>query len=308
MPEPLTSLVGGTTLVARRLALRLASKLPANWVQLLAKPLDPDDLSSRDPDFIRESAIPVLDFLRTQYFRTDVEGAEHVPREGPFIAIANHNGGPMMPDLWVMLSYYWAQFGLERPAYAMVHDVVFQIPLLGSLLSKLGALRASKENADKVLDAGGVLLVYPGGELDCLRSFARRNVIDFHGRTGFIELAMRRGVPLVPVVNAGGHETAITLWSSRALARLTGLEALTRIKTVPVMMGLPWGLWVGGFVPFLPLPAKFDYRVGKPLRFRPGAKLHRDPEAVHRAYVTIVDSMQDMLDQLVSRRRLPVLG
>jgi 1-acyl-sn-glycerol-3-phosphate acyltransferase len=270
--------------------------------------LDPDDLEARDPEFIARYALPALVALRERYFRSEYEGAEYFPTEGPAIGISNHNGGPILADCWVMISYYWTLFGVERPAYAMVHDAVFRLPLLRNFLIKVGALRASRKNAEKVLDRGGVVLIFPGGELDCLRSFWRRHTIDFHGRSGFIELAMKRGVPVVPVVNVGGHETAVTLFSSRALARWTGLQKLTRVRTVPLSIGLPWGIWATGFVPFLPLPAKFSYKVGKPFYFRKDPAGCDDPEKVRRAYVAITDSMQDIMDELASRRRFPVIG
>jgi 1-acyl-sn-glycerol-3-phosphate acyltransferase len=270
--------------------------------------LDPDDPSQRDPAFIEESVLPFISWLRRVYFRTELEGLENVPGEGPFIAVCNHNGGPVLPDLWVMLSYWWSHFGIERPGYAMVHDAVFRIPLLGNFLIKLGALRARRQNAEKVLEMGGVVLAYPGGELDCLRPFSRRNVIDFYGHDGFVRLAMEKEVPIVPVVNIGGHEVYVTLFSSRLLAKLSGMERLTRVKTLPLNLGLPWGIWATGFVPFLPLPAKFEYRVGKPIELRNSAHLASNELAVRQVYYRIVDDMQGMLDEMASRRRLPILG
>ncbi len=279
----------------------------SEFLEILSHDLDPDDPDMRDVDFIHRYAIPGMQALRTWYFRSEYEGVEHIPREGPVMVVSNHSGGPMLPDCWIMLSHYWALLGTERPAYALVHDTIFRVPYLRNFMIRIGALRATRENAEKVLERGGTLLLFPGGDLDCFRSFWRRNRIDLFGRTGFIELAMRYGVPVVPVVNAGGHETAFTIHSSRALARWSGLDRLLRMKTVPITIGLPWGLWVGHW-PFLPLPAKISYKVGKPLQFRADSGLHRDPHALRRAYGAIVDDMQDMLDQLASRRRLPVIG
>jgi 1-acyl-sn-glycerol-3-phosphate acyltransferase len=182
--------------------------------------------------------------------------------------------------------------------------------VLRNLLIKMGALRAAKANARKVLEMGGVLLIFPGGELDCLRSFSRRNKVDFHGRSGFLDLALEHEVPIVPVVNAGGHEVYFTLFSSQLLARWTGMTALTRVKTLPINVGLPWGIWPTGFVPFVPLPAKFDYKVGKPIEVRRTGRPHpaRDAAAKRRAYGLVTSSMQGMLDDLAARRRFPVLG
>src|SRR5262245_35131921 len=156
----------------------------------LSHDVDPSDPANRDPEFIRTVALPAFDALRTNYFLPEIEGRENSPRQRPFIAVANHNGGPVLPDCWVLVSYWWSALGPERPAYAMVHDAPLRVPLLRSFLIKVGGLRASSENAEKVLGLGAPLVIYPGGELDCLKSFWRRHTVDFHGRTGFIELAL----------------------------------------------------------------------------------------------------------------------
>src|SRR5438552_17212083 len=144
---------------------------------------------------------------------------ENVPRDRPFIAVANHNGGPILPDCWVLAAYWWSLLGVERPAYAMVHDAALGIPLLRTFLLKMGGLRASHENAEKVLRLGASLLIYPGGELDCLKSFWRRHTIAFHARTGSVRLALEHGGPTRPGADAGGQEVSFPLLSTARLAR-----------------------------------------------------------------------------------------
>src|SRR5437870_9209006 len=289
-------------------ASRETSGLAMQLADLFVHDVDVSDPGARDPEFIREIALPFFDALRIHYFRAEIDGADNVPRDRPFIAVANHNGGPLLPDCWVLVSYWWSLLGVERPAYAMVHDAALRIPLLRTFLVKMGGLRASRENAAKVLRLGAPLLVYPGGELDCLKSFWRRHTIDFHGRTGFIELALRTGAPILPVVNVGGHEVYFTVYSSQRLARWTGMARLTRVKTLPANIGLPWGLWLTGFLPYLPLPAKFVYRIGEPIHLGHDVRRARDRRAVQDAYARVTGVMQDMLDDLARRRRMPVLG
>jgi 1-acyl-sn-glycerol-3-phosphate acyltransferase len=275
---------------------------------LLLEDLDPDNPAHRDPDFIKEYAEPILRFIARHYFRLDNEGIENLPREGPLIVVANHGGGPILPDVWMMAGYWWGFYGIDIPAYALVHDLPFRIPVLRNALIKVGALRASRQNAAKVLEIGGVLLVFPGGESEAQRSFWQRDKIDFRGRTGFIEVALERGVPILPVVNVGGHEVYFTLFSSRLLARLTGLERLTGVKTLPLNVGLPWGVWLTGFLPYLPLPSKIVHKVGKPLHLPKDPKLAKNPKFVREVYTEITRTMQKMLDGLAAKRSFPVLG
>jgi 1-acyl-sn-glycerol-3-phosphate acyltransferase len=169
-------------------------------------------------------------------------------------------------------------------------------------------MRASRENASKVLDLGGVVVAYPGGTVEALRSFRNRNRIDFGGHTGFIEVALEHGVPILPVVNIGGHEVYFTLFSSQLLARLTGMERLTGVKTLPVNLGLPWGIWPTGFLPYFPLPSKIVFRVGKPIHLPRDPKLARNRRFVSKVLSEVSASMQYMLDDLASHRRFPILG
>lgn len=270
--------------------------------------LDPDDLRGRDPDFIREVGQPFCDFLRERYFRSEIEGLEHVPRSGSFIAVANHSGGPLLPDVWLMVSYFWERFGVDAPSYALVHDAAFRIPGVRDFLIRIGALRASRRNAEKVLEAGGALLITPGGDREALRSFWRRNRLELGGHSAFVEWAFRFGAPVLPLVNVGAHEVYFTLFSSRALAKYSGLERLTRVKTVPLNLGLPWGLWLTGFLPYLPLPARVSFMVARPVPFPKRPELADNADAVQHAFVKVGDTMQGMLDQLAARRRFPVLG
>jgi 1-acyl-sn-glycerol-3-phosphate acyltransferase len=155
---------------------------------------------------------------------------------------------------------------------------------------------------------GGSLLAFPGGELEAQRSFRERNTIDFRGRTGFIEVALEYGAPILPVVNVGGHEVYFTLFSSRLLAEITGFRALTGLKTLSANIGLPWGLWPTSLLPYLPLPAKLTYRVGKPIQVPKDPALAKDRAFVGKLYDQITGTMQSMVDELAAKRQSPVLG
>jgi 1-acyl-sn-glycerol-3-phosphate acyltransferase len=267
-----------------------------------------DDLARRDPDFIREYAEPLLNLISRHYFRTTFEDPQNVPTTGPVIGVANHGGGPLLPDVLMLVAQWWKVLGVDRPGYAMVHDLAFRVPGLRDLLLRLGGLPASQENARRVLEIGGTVLAFPGGEAEAQRSFRKRDRIDFRGRTGFVELALEFGAPIVPVVNVGGHEVYITLFSSELLARVTGLRRLMGLKTLPVNLGLPWGIWPTGFLPYLPLPAKISFRVGKAVQVPKDPALAKDRLYVAKLYTEITRTMQTMVDELAAERRFPILG
>ena len=291
-----------------RTLLRGMSRAAGQVSRIWGRGMDPSDPSNQDPDFIEKVALPVLRILLKHYFRTEAEGLENIPREGPFLVVSNHNGGPILPDTWMMLAIYWSEFGAARPGYAVVHDFAFRVPVVKTFLGKVGAIRASRENARKILEMGGPLVVYPGGTEDCFKSFWKRHKICFENRTGFIRLALEKKVPILPVVSTGGHEVYFTLLSSRKLAKWTGLSRWARVKSCPVNVGLPWGIWMTGFLPYIPLPAKLKFKVGTLIHLEPPPSRAMENGFVEASYRRVVHIMQGMLEELAAERRWPVLG
>src|SRR5205814_9753215 len=100
----------------------------------------------------------------------------------------------------------------------------------------------------------------------------------------------------------------LTLVSSQRLAEWTAIARVTRVKTLPVNLGRPWGLWARGFVPCLPLPAKLGHKVGEPIHVGHDPEAARRPDVVRGLYRKVAGIIQDMLDELAGRRRLPVIG
>jgi hypothetical protein len=98
------------------------------------------------------------------------------------------------------------------------------------------------------------------------------------------------------------------VYSSRRLAEWTGLARLTGVKSMPINVGLPWGVWPTGFLPFFPLPAKIVYKIGKPIDVPSDPALARDRRLVKQLYHEVIASMQTMVDELAARRRFPILG
>ncbi len=125
------------------------------------------------------------------------------------------------------------------------------------------------------------------------------------GRKGFLKVAHRDRVPLVPVVSIGGQETALFLSRGEQLARWLRLDSLFRLKVLPISLALPWGLNVGDMLGHLPLPAKITIEVLDPIDLR--ARFGDEPDW-DAAYEEVVASMQEALDRLEAERRLPILG
>ena len=256
------------------------------------------DLDERDPDYIRED-LPGLWMLASLYFRADVRGLEHIPEEGPVLLVGNHSGGNLTPDTHVFTLAFSTYFGVERRFHQLAHNLVLSMPGLGRL-RKYGTVAATHENAERALDVGAALLVYPGGDYEVHRPSWESARVDFGGRRGFIRLAQRKGVPLVPVVSIGGQETALFLSRGERLAKLLGLDRMFRLKVLPLSIALPWIVNVGDMLGHWPLPAKITIQVLPPIDV--------EDMDLDDAYELVVGRMQTTLTALQQERRLPVLG
>ena len=256
------------------------------------------DLDERDPDYIRES-LPGLWMLASLYFRADVRGLHHIPEEGPVLLVGNHSGGNLTPDTHVFTLAFTTYFGVERRFHQLAHNLVLSMPGLG-LLRKFGTVAATPANAEYALRAGAALLVYPGGDYEVHRPSWESAKIDFGGRRGFIRLAQRHGVPLVPVVSIGGQETALFVSRGEWLARLLAVDRMFRLKVLPISIALPWIANIGDMLGHVPLPAKITVQVLPPIDV--------DRLDVDEAYDLVVGRMQHTLSALQAERRLPVLG
>jgi 1-acyl-sn-glycerol-3-phosphate acyltransferase len=265
------------------------------------------DLDERDPDYIRDH-LPLLWMLSSVYLRAEVRGMENIPEGGPVLLVGNHSGGNMIVDTFAFTLAFETHFGVERPFYQLAHNLVL---LLGPFmpwipnLRKFGTIPAGHANAEKALDAGAAVLVYPGGDYETHRPSWESAKVDFNGRNGFSRLALRNDVPIVPVVSIGGQETALFLSRGEGLARLLHLDRMFRLKVLPISLALPWGINIGDMLTHFPLPAKITTEVLPQVHLREEYGPKPDIDAV---YNDVLARMQRSLTDLASERRLPVLG
>jgi 1-acyl-sn-glycerol-3-phosphate acyltransferase len=186
----------------------------------------------------------------------------------------------------------------------MGHQTGISFPLLNRILIPIGAVRGSGRNAHILLDRGEKLLIYPGGELDSMRSFRKRDRIIFGRRRGYLRIALREGIPIIPVVSSGGHETLIILNEGKWLARALQLDRRICLKTWPIVFCLPWGLWVGVPPPHFPFRTQIHIQVLEPIRFeRYGPEAASDTSYVEECHQQVHAKMEAVLKQLVAARR-----
>ncbi len=274
------------------------------WATATEREIQADPFQ-RDVEFLRRM-LPLME-LWSRYFDGEVRGLDAVPAGGPALLVGNHSGGILTPDTTVFIAAWYRARGLASPLIGLAFDGAFGLPAFRDLMRRLGEIPASRENASRALDAGLPVLVYPGGDHECFRPWMDRNRVDFHGRTGFVELALRKQVPVIPVVSHGGHHSTYILTRGEWIGRLVGTQRI-RTPTFPLALQVPWGVSPIG-LPGLPLPAKITVQVLEPMAWSGyGPEAADDPAIVARCYHEITGRMQATLDRLAAEHPWPVLA
>ena len=254
---------------------------------------------------------PVWDALNKYYFRLETSGWDRLPGETSLL-IGNHSGGSLTMDAWTFVFGWWLRFGTERVLHPTAHDVLMAAPVLGDYFRQVGVIPASRPGVTAALDAGCDVIIWPGGDVDAMRNWRKRDQAVLGGRKGFVRQAIRSGVPIVPVASVGGHDTVFVLsegqWIANGLDRISGLKRKLRGTRLPIVLGIPFGLTIETIPTHLPLPAKIRTELLDPIYVDTDPERVNDRDYVNSIYREVESAIQDGMDRLAKRRRFPIFG
>jgi 1-acyl-sn-glycerol-3-phosphate acyltransferase len=245
---------------------------------------------------------PLIDY----WFRMEIEGWQHVP-DSPVLLIGIHSGAPFPWDAWTIGVQWWRRFGGDRPLHGTAHDALMALPIIGSYFRKMGVLPAAPDSITGALADGRDVALYPGGERDSLRPWVKRDEAILAGRTGFIRLAIKSGVPILPIATIGGPDSMPVLATGRRIARALQLDKLAQLKMFPIALQVPWGL-SPALLPELPLPTKIRTAFQEPVHLGDDPDRADDEQYVNAKYDEVQQSIQHGMNALARRRRLPLFG
>ena len=132
------------------------------------------------------------------FYDAKAYGRDNVPKTGAYILAPNHCSN-FDPPLIAM--------SLNRPAYFMAKAELFKIPVLNWIIRWLGSFPVRRGAVDTVairqataiLERGDVLGMFPQGNRQKEGSFDKL-------RSGTASLAIRMGVPIIPVAIIGSSK------------------------------------------------------------------------------------------------------
>lgn len=250
--------------------------------QLTSTGVDPFGL---DPQWTKY-ALASAAFLHRHYFRTEVIGAENIPK-GRVLLISNHSGQVPIDGALIGASLF---MDVEPPRFmrAMVEKWTQTLPFVSLLFSRVGQVVGVPENAKRLLDSDEALLVFPEGSRGISKSFDKRYQLCDFG-LGFMRLAIETDTPIVPVAVIGGEEQYISVGNMDKLARTLRMPSL---PILPQLL-LPFGA--------LPLPTKYRIYFGEPMRF--GGDPDDDDAIIEEKVFVVKATVQSMVNRGLKARK-----
>ncbi|HEX6244903.1 MAG TPA: lysophospholipid acyltransferase family protein [Polyangiales bacterium] len=214
----------------------------------------------------------------------DVIGLANVPRSGPAILVANHTFG------WdVAFPLAALQQRLGRPAFVLGEHLWWKIPLINRLAAAVGVVEGTPEVAARLLHDGELLLVLPGGLREAVKPRELRYQLLWGERYGFVKLAVRHQVPLIPLACVGADDLFDFVGNAYARGRR----------------------WFGSKQLPVPLPARvlpiphltsLRFIVGEPIEPRVPAERAEDLDALRPLRREVAGALHELIENELARR------
>jgi 1-acyl-sn-glycerol-3-phosphate acyltransferase len=239
-----------------------------------------------------EAMLPLARLVYRKYWRVDTVGVSNVPRRGGALLVSNHSG--VLPLDGAMIKVALFEEGLERHARALIASWFFTLPVLNWFLRRSGQTLGHPDDSVRLLRDGQLVLVFPEGVRGTGKPFRDRYRLRRFGRGGFVGVAIRAGVPIVPVSVVGAEEIYPMLLDVQPVARLIGFPYFPITPTWP---------WLGP-LGLIPLPSKWRIQFHPPVRTDELSVADADdPALVMRVADEVRETIQQgLITNLMERR------
>ena len=243
-----------------------------------------------DPEFTN-AVLPLFRLLYRKYWRVETTGIEVVPRTGGALLVSNHSG--VLPFDGSMIEVA-VHDHTDRFARALIANWFGGLPMLSWFLRRTGQTLGHPDDSLRLLKRGELVLVFPEGVRGTGKPFSERYKLRRFGRGGFVQVALRSGVPIIPISVVGSEEIYPMIGDAGLVARLIGMPYFPLTPTWP---------WLGP-LGLVPLPSKWRIRFHEMVRTDDlGAEAADDPAEVMRISDQVRDTIQAGLISGLAERR-----
>ncbi len=251
------------------------------------------DLYGFDRELTEQVLLPLARPLYQHYWRVRAVGLENVPSDSGALIVANH-GGTLPFDAIMTKVALLDEHPAHRHLRELAADLALRVPIVGPLARKTGNTLAHEDDARRLLTAGELVGVWPEGFKGIGKLYRDRYKLQRFGRGGFVSVALRSQVPIIPVAIIGAEEIYPMLANVQFLARLFGFPYVPITAQFPLLG--PLGL--------LPLPSKWVIDFGEPIDTTAyGPEAANDPMLVFELTDRVRDTIQQMLYRNLMGRR-----
>lgn len=147
-----------------------------------------------------------LHILSLVFWRVSYRGIENIPQTGGVLIASNHQ---------TYIDPVWMSLPIRRPIRYLAWSESFDWPVIGKVITALGAWPIQIERADKRmlrrtlqwLRTGGAMVIYPEGG----RCLPDGRMLRF--KPGAVRMALEANIPILPITIRGGHRVWPRGWS-----------------------------------------------------------------------------------------------
>ena len=251
------------------------------------------DLYGFDRDLTEQVLLPLARPLYRRYWRVRAVGLEHVPADSGALIVANHAGTVPFDAIMTKVALF-DEHPAHRHLRELAADLALRVPIIGPMARKNGNTLAHEDDARRLLTSGELVGVWPEGFKGIGKLYRDRYKLQRFGRGGFVSVALRSQVPIIPVAIIGAEEIYPMLANVQFLARLFGFPYFPITAQFPLLG--PLGL--------VPLPSKWVIDFGEPIDTTPyGPEAADDPMLVFELTDRVRDTIQQMLYRNLMGRR-----
>ena len=230
-----------------------------------------------------------------RYHRYTVEGMEHLDGPRAAMIVGYHARGIAM-DMCMLTAAIHERYGYLP--HGFVHRSVESVPPIKWFTDALGFFTGDSPELAAAVVRGEHLITTPGGGQEGLRHFRERYKVCWGDAVGYVRLAVKYRLRIVPVGCGGADDLYIGL---------NDAEATGRRLRVPMRWGFAFWLGIGplGTYPFSPpYPVRLAQVIGPPIDpFADGDVSPDDDEGLLRIHRRVVAAVQQILDRVRRRRR-----
>jgi 1-acyl-sn-glycerol-3-phosphate acyltransferase len=239
-----------------------------------------------------EALMPIFRVIFRRYWRVECGGLENLPRSGGALLVSNHAGVLPWDGAMITVAVYDA---VDRHSRALIAGWFGALPVASWFLRRSGQTLGHPDDTLRLLRSGELVLVFPEGIRGSGKPWSERYRLRRFGRGGFVDVAMRAGVPIIPVSVIGSEETYPMLADLQPIAKLLGMPYFPITPTWPLLG--PLGL--------IPLPSKWRITFHPPVTVAPAQGEDTEPWRVMEVAASIRTTIQQgVVEDLMRRQRV----